>query len=122
MGLWLLKRAQFNEAEKYFNAAIETLTERNPNPYDGEPYFNLGLCLYYLERYDEAFDAWYKCTWNVAWQDAAYLNLARIACRKNNFEEALELVNKSLNRNYTSAVARHLKTIILRKLNRVAEA
>lgn len=122
MGLWLLKRAQFNEAEKYFNAAIETLTERNPNPYDGEPYFNLGLCLYYLERYDEAFDAWYKCTWNVAWQDAAYLNLARIACSKNNFDEALELVNKSLNRNYTSAVARHLKTIILRKLNRVAEA
>ena len=122
MGLWLLKRAKFNEAEKYFNNAVQTLTERNPNPYDGEPYFNLGLCLSYLERYDEAFDAWYKCTWNAAWQDAAYLNLARIACRKNNLEEALDLVNKSLNRNYTSQVARHLKTIILRKLNRVAEA
>jgi tetratricopeptide (TPR) repeat protein len=122
MGLWLLKRAKFSEAEKYFHAAIQTLTERNPNPYDGEPYFNLGLCLSYLERYDEAFDAWYKCTWNVAWQDAAYLNLARIACRKNNFEEALELVNKSLHRNYTSAIARHLKAAILRKLNRIAEA
>ncbi len=122
MGLWLLKRAKFNEAEKYFNNAVQTLTERNPNPYDGEPYFNLGLCLSYLERYDEAFDAWYKCTWNAAWQDAAYLNLARIACRKNNLEEALDLVTKSLNRNYTSQVARHLKTIILRKLNRVAEA
>jgi tetratricopeptide (TPR) repeat protein len=122
MGLWLLKRAKFTEAEKYFNKAIQTLTERNPNPYDGEPYFNLGLCLHYQERHDEAFDAWYKCTWNVAWQDAAFLNLARIACRKNNFEEALSLVNKSLNRNYTSQVARHLKTVILRKLNRIAEA
>lgn len=122
MGLWLLKRAKFSEAENYFNNATQTLTERNPNPYDGEPYFNLGLCLSYLERYDEAFDAWYKCTWNAAWQDAAYLNLARIACRKNNFEEALDLINKSLNRNYTSQVARHLKTVILRKLNRIAEA
>ena len=122
MGLWLLKRGKIRESEKYFTTAIQTLTERNPNPYGGEPYFNLGICYSYLERYDEAFDAFYKCTWNAAWQDAAYLNLARIACRKNNFEEALDLVNKSLNRNYTSQTARHLKVISLRKLNRDNEA
>ena len=43
MGLLLMKSGQFKKAENYFNTAIETLTEKNPNPYDGEPYFNLGL-------------------------------------------------------------------------------
>lgn len=122
MGLWYMRRGQFAKAEPYFHKAIETLTERNPNPYDGEPYFNLGLCLSYLEQYDDAFEAFYKSTWNSAWQDGAFLNLARIATRKANFEEALELVEKSLARNVNSQTARHLKTIILRKLGRDAAA
>ena len=32
-------------AETHFRKAIERLTRRKPNPYDGEPYYNLGLCL-----------------------------------------------------------------------------
>lgn len=122
MGLWYLKRGQFSKAEGYFHNATRTLTQRNPNPYDGEPYFNLGTCLFYLERYDEAFDAFYKSTWNMACQDGAFLNLARIASRKGNYEEALELVDKSLVRNYHSHTARHLKTVILRKLKRNDDA
>jgi tetratricopeptide (TPR) repeat protein len=45
MGLWHLKRGEFAEAEKYFRTAIARLTKRNANPADGEPYYNLGLCL-----------------------------------------------------------------------------
>ncbi|HEY9046845.1 MAG TPA: DUF5107 domain-containing protein [Ohtaekwangia sp.] len=122
MGLWYLKRGQFAKAEHYFQTAIQTLTQRNPNPYDGEPYFNLGICLSHLERFDEAFEAFYKATWNAAFQHGSYLNLARIATRKGNFEEALDLVEKSLVRNYHSHTARHLKTAILRKLGRKDEA
>jgi tetratricopeptide (TPR) repeat protein len=122
MGLWHLKRGQFAKAETYFNTSIQTLTERNPNPYDGEAYFNLGTCLVHLDRYDEAFEAYYKSTWNAGWQDVAYLNLARISLRKQNFEEALELIDKSLARNSNSHTARHLKTVVLRKLKRRDEA
>ena len=48
LGLWHLRRGEFAEAEKHFRKAIERLTRRNPNPYDGEAYYNLGLCLRYL--------------------------------------------------------------------------
>ena len=45
LGLWHLQRGEFSLAEKHFRAAIARLTRHNPNPYDGEPYYNLGLCL-----------------------------------------------------------------------------
>ncbi|MEI6950640.1 DUF5107 domain-containing protein [Paraflavisolibacter sp. H34] len=122
MGLWHLRRGQFAKAEPFLRKAIATLTQRNPNPYDGEAYYNLGWALNMLGRKEEAFDAFYKSVWNDAWQQAGYLNLARIACGRGDYEEALELVEKSLLRNYHSHTARHLKVAILRKLDKAAEA
>ncbi|MES1159160.1 MAG: DUF5107 domain-containing protein [Bacteroidota bacterium] len=115
MGLLLLRRGQFEKAEPYLRKAIQTLTQRNPNPYDGEPYYNLGWSLKLQNRLDEAYDAFYKATWNDAWQHSGFLALARIAAAKKDFPQALKLVEKSLVRNYHSPIARHLKTILLRK-------
>ncbi len=115
MGLLLLRKGQFEKAESYFRIAIETLTERNPNPYDGEPYYNLGQCLKYQGRFDEAYSAFYKSAWNVAWQDAAYFHLAQIETISGNFQSALELVEKSLIRNWHNHKARVLKITLLRK-------
>ena len=42
MGLLWMRKGEFAKAEAHFRTAIKTLTQRNPNPYDGEPYFNLG--------------------------------------------------------------------------------
>lgn len=116
MGLWLLKRGQFEKALKYFDTAIETLTQHNPNPYDGEPLFNRGITLKFLGRYKEAYDAFFKSCWSAAWQDAGYFNLAQIDCINGNFEKALELVDKSLIKNWNNHKARHLKVLILRKM------
>ena len=122
MGLLLMSRAQFAQAEPYFRKAIETLMARNPNPYDGEPLFNLGQCLRFMGRNDEAFDKFYKATWNAAMQDAAYFNLAQLSSVKGNWDEALDTVSRSLIRNWHNHKARHLKVAILRKLNRNDEA
>lgn len=122
LGLYFLKRAKFEYAEPYFRKAIETLTERNPNPYNGEPFYNLGWALKLQGKIDEAFAAFYKAVWNDTWQHAGYLNLARIAVLKRNYEEALELIQKSLIRNYHSHTARHTNIFILRKLKRNKEA
>lgn len=115
MGLLHLRRGQFKKSLPYFRTAINTLTSRNPNPYDGEVYYNLGLALFYRNELDEAYDSFYKATWNDAWQHSAFLMLARIACTKGKFNEALALVEKSLIRNYHSHTARHLKAMLLRK-------
>lgn len=122
MGLWYLKRAKFEKALAYFEKAIETLIERNPNPYDGEPYFNKGLALSFLGRKDEAYGAFFKSCWNAAWQDAGYFNLAQIDCSRGNLEKALDLIDRSLIKNWHNHKGRHLKSIILRKMGRREEA
>ncbi|UFH57360.1 tetratricopeptide repeat protein [Spirosoma sp. KNUC1025] len=122
MGLWYYKRGQFIKAESYFRQAIQTLTQRNPNPYDGEAYYNLGLCLKMQSRYGEAYDAFFKATWNAAWQDASFLELARIDTRKGDYTHALERIDRSLVRNWHGHAARHLKVALLRKLSRTTQA
>jgi tetratricopeptide (TPR) repeat protein len=118
MGLLLYRRGKFAEAEPYFRRAIERLTSRNPNPYDGEPFYNLGLSLKMQGRFDEAFDVFYKATWNAAWQAAAFFELARLAARARRLEEALELTEHSLARNNRFHKARHLKAALLRHLEK----
>ena len=122
MGLWYLKRGKFEEALTFFNTAIETLTRHNPNPYDGEPYFNKGIVLNLLGRKKEAYTAFFKSCWNANWQDAGYFNLAQTDCAAGNFHKALELVEKSLIKNWHNHKARHLKIVLLRKLGRAQEA
>jgi tetratricopeptide (TPR) repeat protein len=122
MGLWLLRRGKFAESEKYFQAAIDTQRQRNPNPYDGEPRYNLGLALQNQGKTKEAYDAFYKSCWNAAMQDAGYFGCAQISCLRDNLADALYEVDKSLIRNWHNHKARALKTAILRKLGRGEEA
>lgn len=122
IGLLLYRRGRFAEAEPYFRRAIERLTLRNPNPYDGEPYYNLGLSLKMQGRYEEAFDAFYKATWNAGMQDAAYFELARLAARAGRLKEALELADRTLASNGRFYKARHLKICLLRHLGRSEDA
>jgi tetratricopeptide (TPR) repeat protein len=122
MGLLLYRRGKFIEAEAYFRKAIQRLTQRNPNPYDGEPYYNLGLTLKMQGRYNESLDAFHKAVWNAAWQDAAYFELARLASRKADFSQALDYIDRTLNRNGRHHKARHLKIGLLRRTGQVDAA
>ena len=45
MGARFLRLGEFGKAVKYFERAVKRLTMRNPNPYDGEPFYNLGVAL-----------------------------------------------------------------------------
>ena len=122
LGLWLLRRGKFAESESFFRTAVKRQTERNPNPYDGEPLYNLGLSLKFQGRLDEAYDAFYKSTWNGAWQDSGYFSLAQISCLRSNFTVALGEIEKSLLRNGRNMLGRHLKTAVLRRLGQTGAA
>ncbi|GAB6011814.1 DUF5107 domain-containing protein [Viscerimonas tarda] len=122
MGLLLMRRGQFAQAEPYFRKAIETLTGRNPNPYDGEPYYNLGWSLKMQGNAESAYAAFFKSTWNAAWQDSGYFSLAQLDAGKGLWEEALDRIDRCLVRNWHNHKARQLKTSILRKLGRKEEA
>lgn len=121
-GSLLFRRGLYEASEQHFREAIKSLTGRNPNPYDSEAYYQLGLTLKHQRRLDEAFAAFYKAVWSAAWQDSGYFSLAQIACEKETYREALELVERSLIRNAHNYKARHLKTALLRKQGKYAEA
>ncbi|MWV47224.1 DUF5107 domain-containing protein [Paenibacillus sp. HJL G12] len=121
-GLLLLRRGCFGESERYFRKAIETLTRHNARPYDSEPFYHLGKTLRWQGRIEEAYEAFYKSVWSAAWQGAGYFALAQIACEQQDYPEALDLIERSLNVQYRNYKARHLKSVILRKLGRAEEA
>lgn len=122
LGLLKLRKGQFTAAEAYFKSAVETLTARNPNPYDGEPYFNLGLALKFQGKVADAYDAFYKSIWNAAMQNQGYFYLAQLDVIKGDFEVALEHIGKSIAKNTNDQKALHLKVAILRKLGQDKKA
>lgn len=121
-GSLLMRRGDFDGAEKHFRKAIERATWKNPNPYNSEPYYNLGLVLFYKEKYDAAYDAFYKATWSNEQQEMSFYYLAAIAAKKGEYESALDFVNKGLVKNAHNIKARGLKAYVLRKLGKVSEA
>jgi len=122
MGLWHLRRGEFTDAERCFRRAIERLTLRNSNPYDGEACYNLGLCLRYLKRDTDAYAVFYKATWNQAWAAAGYHALAEIDCARCDWSTALEHLDQSLRFNTDNLRARNLKVMALRSLGKNIEA
>ena len=121
-GQLLLRRGLFGKSEPYFRAAIDRLTDRNPNPYTGEAHLNLGLSLLYQGRDDEAYDAFYKATWTAAEQEAGFYYLSAIDCRRGEYRLALEHIDRSLVKNYHNLKARALRGMILGELGRCGEA
>ena len=122
LGRWRLRRGEFAKAETLIRAAIGRLTARNPNPYDGEPHYNLGLSLLYQERTAEAYDAFYKSIWNAAWRAPGYMRLAEIDCRRQDWVAALDHLDRSLRAEFDNLNARSLKAMVLDRLDQRHDA
>lgn len=121
-GSLMLTRGLFAESETYFRRAVKRLTWKNPNPYDSEAYYKLGLSLFYQKRYDEAYDMFYKAAWSSEQQEMSFYYLVVISCIRKEYNSALELMEKGLVKNWHNVKARGLKAVILRKLERMDEA
>ncbi len=121
-GLLLYRRGCFEEAIRHFKAAIEKQTWKNPNPYYGECYFNLGLALVMTGEYEKAYDAFYKATWSYETQSSGYYWLSCLSCKKGNYKAALTFIDQSMIRNWHNMKARALKAAILRTLGKDASA
>ena len=115
MGLWHLRRGEFELAAEHFEAAVVRLTRLNPNPYDGESYHNLGITRRYQQREKEAYDALYKATWNAAWRAPAFFALAEIDTKNQRWSRALDHVHRSLDTEANNINARNLLGALLEK-------
>jgi tetratricopeptide (TPR) repeat protein len=122
LGRFHLRRGEFAQAESHFRNAIARMTARNPNPYDSEPYYNLGMALLFQDRSDEAYDAFYKATWSAAWRGPGYHRLAEIDLHNGRLAAAMEHLDRSLRGDADNQSARNLRAVVLRKLGRDEEA
>jgi tetratricopeptide (TPR) repeat protein len=122
LGVWHLKRGEFSRAEAHLRTAIARMTRRNPNPYDGEAYYQLGLALRYQRRFEDAYAAFYKAAWNAAWQGPAFRALAELDARAARWRECLGHAERSLRVDAENVNARVLRAIALQRLGRDEEA
>ena len=113
-GLLLLRRGQIEKAEPYFKTAIATLTRRNPNPYDGEPYYNLGMSLVFQEKYQKRMMHFLKQHGMMHGNTRIFM-AGKNCSHQHKTDDALQLAEKSLIKNYHSNTTRHLKAALLRK-------
>ena len=121
-GKYLYNKGRFEESIKYFETAKKSSTWKNPNPYDCEPYYNLGLALKMTGDMGKAFDAFYKAVWDGNMQDKAFYQLACIAAARGDYDEALGYIEKSLVKGMHNLKGRLLKTALLRLTGKTDEA
>ena len=116
------RHGNFCEAEQCFRSAVERAVRHNPNPSDGECYYLLGLALLAQEKLGEAESAFHKSTWNAAFQDVSWFQLARLALRQQRWTEAEDLLLKCLSRNVRHHQATHLLVVTYVEQQRLADA
>ena len=115
LGVRLLRSGEFRAAEEHLRRAIARQTRRNPNPSDGEPSYQLGLCLRLQGRLQDAEDALMKATWNRAWQGPAFYAIAQLRGRAGDLEGALGRVDQALEAEPRHASAHALRAALLRR-------
>jgi tetratricopeptide (TPR) repeat protein len=122
LGAWYLRRGKFTQSEPYFRKAVETGIQRNPNPYDSEPYYNLGLSLKFQGKNKEAYEAFYKATWSNAWKDSGFFMVAQLDLLNKDYELTLDHIQSAIDRNANNSKAYVLQAAAYRKLGKTAEA
>lgn len=81
-----------------------------------------GLILFKEEKYDEAYAAFEAASKEYESLDLPLYYMAAILTRRKEFDNALELVKRAIERNYSNEKARNLKAFLLIKLDRMKEA
>ena len=122
LGIDDYKCAKFEQAEQKFRKAIERISSEYTRPENTEAYYHLGLALRAQQKDDEAYNAFYRATWDYTFHSAAYYQLAELSCRKQDFTLALEQIDRSLSMNALNTKAMNVKAVILRKLGKFKEA
>jgi tetratricopeptide (TPR) repeat protein len=122
LGINYNKRAMFEQAEAKLRKAIERISTQYTRPGNTEAYYQLGLALVAQGKFDQAYQAFYRATWDYAFHSAAYYQLAELSCRKRDFTCALEQIDKLLSTNALNTKALGIKAAVLRKLGKPEQA
>jgi len=118
LGLALAIKGQLQEALKAYTRCLEI------NPAFSEARNNLGSLYQEMGYLDKAEEEFRKALSDPGYQtkELPAYNLARLYFLKEEYEEALAMVNNALRFNSRLAMAHNLKGLVLQRLNRFAQA
>lgn len=122
LGIHANKEGRYAEAESYLRNAIERVSAEYTRPRNVEAVYQLGVALRAQHKDDEAYDAFYRATWDQAFHSAAYYQLAEISASQGDHVQALEQATQALSTCTLDTKALGLKAGILRLLGRAAQA
>ena len=128
MGVRLAKNGSFAEAKPYLEKAVARATQNHTRALDAAPEYYLAL----VERglascaktateaegnLKRAEDLFWRCTWRLTHKKESYVEIARIAALRGDWQEALARIDDALALGQDEAKLWTLKGIFLRKLS-----
>ncbi len=122
LGIHYNRRGMYAEAEHCLRAAVARATSQYTRPRDAEAHYQLGLALRAQHKADEAYDQFFRASWDMAQSAAACYQLAELACHQKDYRQALAHVTKALSANTQETKFLALRSALLRKMGRFDEA
>ena len=122
VGIIYRKAGDYAKAKEHLRRAINRQTANYTRVSDGEAMYNLGLILKAEENWEAAIDTLYRAAWDYEYASASYYQLAQISATLGNYKQALQETEMAVNYNGMNVDAKNLKTTLLRKAGKKAEA
>lgn len=122
MGIIYKERGEFTKAASYFRKALFRLSRNYTRPRNCEAFYHLGIILKDQGKMEHAYDTLYRAAWDHSFSSPAYFQLAEISSQQGNYEQALLELERSLLNNSSNLNALNLRSVLLRKLGRDADA
>ena len=122
MGVRLAKNGAFAEAKPCLEKAVARATQNYTRALDAAPEYYLALCEKGLGNLKAAEDLLWRCTWRLSYKKESYVEIARLAMRRGDWQEALDRLDDALALGQDEAKLWTLKALALRKLGRAADA
>ncbi len=122
MGVRLAKNGAFADAKPYLEKAVARATQNYTRALDAAPEYYLALCEKGLGNLKAAEDLFWRCTWRQSYKKESYVEIARLALLRGDWDEALARLDDALALGQGEAKLWTLKALALRKLGRAAEA
>ncbi|MBO4355792.1 MAG: DUF5107 domain-containing protein, partial [Clostridia bacterium] len=122
MAEYELERYSLESAERYAEKAVRVATRFNDRPESGSAYFILARVLEAEEKFDEAYDTYFKAYYSADCVSKAMTRIASLDLRKGEFESALAHSENALEYMKNNSTAKAIRILSLKNLGRNEEA
>ena len=116
MGVRLAKNGSYAKAKPYLERAVDRATQNFTRALDAAPEYYLALVERGLGNLKRAEDLFWRCTWRNTYKKESFVEIARIAALRGDFEEALARIDDALALGQDEAKLWTLKGIFLKKV------